>query len=342
MASTTVERPSARSGRLNGSSQAFRLKLVAFAVAMALALAAPYALSSYLVGMLTLGLIFSIYAMSVNLLAGFGGLTNMGMGGLLSVGAYAVGYSAVIRGQGFAMQLLTALVVGLIITAIFSAMAMRVTGTYFLMVTLAQGMIVWGLANRLSLLGSDNGLRGIQRPEFLKPFWIYYYVVLAVVLVVIGAVWVVVHSPFGLSLRGLRNSPTRLEMLGYSTVVTRFYVFMIAGSIGVLSGVLFAYFNQFVSPAQAAFLNSGKAVLMAITGGLGTFSGPVVGALIITLAENYVSIWVTRWPTLLGVVFVFIIIFAPNGIVGSLRDAYRRSRPSDTAARPALEEGAER
>lgn len=321
------------SARFRSAPTASRVKFVMFLVALGLGLAAPYILSSYLVGMLTLGLVFSVYAMSVNLLGGFGGLTTMGMGGPLAVGAYAVGYAAVIRQVGIGQQLLTALVAGLVVVAVFGAMAMRVTGTYFLMVTLAQGMMVWGLANRLSLLGSDNGLRGIDRPEFLKPYWVYYYLVLAVVLVVAGIVWVIVNSPFGLSLRGLRNSPSRLEMLGYSTVLTRFYVFMIAGMLGVLAGVLFVFFNQFVSPAQAAFLNSGKGPLMAIMGGFGTFSGPIVGALAITFAENVLSIWITRWPTLLGTLFILTILFARKGIVGSIGIGFHRLFPSASEVR---------
>jgi branched-chain amino acid transport system permease protein len=310
-----------------------RLKLGFFIGGLVLAFFLPSLLSSYLVNMLSLAMIFTVYAMSVNLLLGFGGLTSMGMGGQLAVGAYAVGYISVLRGGSFGQQLATAFVAGLVISAIFGAMVMRVTAVYFLIVTLAQGMIIWGLANRLSLFGSDNGLRGITRPEFLRPYTTFYYFVLAVVLVVAGIVWVIVNSPFGLSLRGLRNSPTRLEMLGYSTVLTRFYVFMLASMIGILSGVLFALFNQFVSPFQAAFLNSGKGVLMAIMGGIGTFSGPLVGALLITLAENVLSIYITRWPTLLGITFILVILFAQKGVVGSISAAFRRRFPSASEVR---------
>lgn len=332
-----VSAPDAASGsRLRNLSRATRTKAVLFVLTLSLGLAVPYIFSSYLVNMLALALIFTVYAMSVNLLLGFGGLTSMGMGGQLAVGAYAVGYISVLRGGSFGQQLLMAFVAGLVVSVVFGAMVMRVTSTYFLIVTLAQGMIIWGLANRLSMFGSDNGLRGITRPDFLSEYWVFYYFVLAVALVVIGLVWIIVNSPFGLSLRGLRNSPSRLEMLGYSTVLTRFYVFVLASMLGVLAGVLFALFNQFVSPFQAAFLNSGKSVLMAIMGGIGTFSGPLVGALIITLAENVLSIYVTRWPTLLGVAFVFVILFARKGIVGSVSAGLRRrfSASDDLRVRP--------
>lgn len=311
-------------GRSQSMSIALRTKIVLFVITLAFGLVAPNFLSSYLVSMLALALIFTVYAMSVNLLLGFGGLTSMGMGGQLAIGAYAIGYISVLRGGSFGQQLLMAFAAGLVISVVFGAMVMRVTAVYFLIVTLAQGMIIWGLANRLSMFGSDNGLRGITRPDFLVDYRAFYYFVLAIMLVVTGIVWVIVQSPFGLSLRGLRNSPSRLEMLGYSTVLTRFYVFVLASMIGVLAGALFALFNQFVSPFQAAFLNSGKAVLMAIMGGIGTFSGPLVGALVITLVENALSSYITRWPTLLGIAFIFVILFARKGLVGSVSDALRR------------------
>ncbi len=340
----TITPPAAPSGLsvstwIGRTSLTWRIKFVLFVAALGFALAVPYLLSSYLVNMLSLALIFTLYATSVNLLLGYGGLTSMGMGGQLAVGAYAVGYVSVLRGGSFGQQLLVALLAGLVVSAIFGAMVMRVTAVYFLIVTLAQGMIIWGLANRLSLFGSDNGLRGITRPDFLRPYYTYYYFALAVVLVVTGIVWVIVNSPFGLSLRGLRNSPSRLEMLGYSTVLTRFYVFMLASMLGILSGVMFALFNQFVSPFQAAFLNSGKGVLMAIMGGIGTFSGPLVGALLITLAENVLSIYITRWPTLLGIAFIFVILFAQKGIVGSLSAAFRRRYPSASKVRTGSDSG---
>lgn len=329
----TTDSTDPQRGRFGALSVSTRTKAVLFVAALGFGLAVPYILSSYLVNMLALALIFTVYATSVNLLLGFGGLTSMGMGGQLAIGAYAVGYISVLRGGTFGQQLLMAFVAGLVVSVLFGAMVMRVTAVYFLIVTLAQGMIIWGLANRLSMFGSDNGLRGITRPEYLSEYWVFYYFVLAVVLVVTGIVWVIVHSPFGLSLRGLRNSPSRLEMLGYSTVLTRFYVFVLASMIGVLAGVLFALFNQFVSPFQAAFLNSGKAVLMAIMGGIGTFSGPLVGALVITLAENVLSIYITRWPTLLGIAFIFVILFARKGIVGSISSALRRRFQAGDAVR---------
>jgi branched-chain amino acid transport system permease protein len=203
------------------------------------------------------------------------------------------------------------------------------------MVTLAQGMIVWGLATRSTRLGAENGLTGVTRPEAVAPFWKYYYLTLFVVLLCAGIMWVIVRSPFGLSLRGLKDSPTRLQMLGYNPTLTKFYVFMLAGFFGTIAGILYAYYNQFVSPSNAVFATSGRGVLMAILGGIGTLVGPVIGAFIIVFIENVLSVHVERWPTLLGLLFIFTILGARNGLVGALGTAWFRwvpgASPQDSA-----------
>jgi branched-chain amino acid transport system permease protein len=196
------------------------------------------------------------------------------------------------------------------------------------MVPLAQGMIVWGIATRSTMLGAENGLTGVSRPPAISPYWKFYYATFVVLLLCAAAMWVIVRSPFGLSLKGLKDSPTRLQMLGYNPALTRFYVFMLAGTFGTIAGVLFAYYNQFVSPANAAFLTSGKGVLMTIMGGVGTLTGPLVGAVVIVFIENVLSTYVARWPTLLGLLFILTIMFARKGLVGAVVDGWYRFVPA--------------
>jgi branched-chain amino acid transport system permease protein len=116
-------------------------------------------------------------------------------------------------------------------------------------------------------------------------------------------------------------------MLGYNPALTKFYVFMLAGLFGTIAGILYAYYNQFVSPSNAVFATSGKGVLMAILGGIGTLIGPLVGAFIIVFIENVVSVSVERWPTLLGLLFIVTILFARKGLIGALSDAWYRWVP---------------
>ena len=304
-----------------------KVKLASLAVGLIAAATAPYMFRPFTVSIITLALIFGLYAMSIDLMGGYGGLVSLGHAGIFATGSYGVGYIASRTAGGTGQQILVGLLAGLVITAIFALMAMRVDGTYFLMVTLAQGMIVWGFATRSTKLGAENGLTGVNRPEMFSAYWKYYYLTLVIVLVCAAIMWVIVRSPFGLSLRGLKDSPTRLQMLGYNPALTKFYVFMLAGLFGTVAGMLYAYYTQFVSPTNAVFATSGKGVLMAILGGIGTLIGPLVGAFIIVFIENIVSVHVARWPTLLGLLFIVTILFARKGLIGAMADAWYRWIP---------------
>ena len=143
---------------------------------------------------------------------------------------------------------------------------------------------------------------------------------------------VIVRSPFGLSLKGFKNSPTRLQMLGYNPALTKLYVFILAGFFGTIAGILYAYYTQFVSPSTAGFATSAKGVLMAILGGMGTLVGSLVGAFIIVFIENVLSVHLERWPTLLGLLFIFTILVARKGFVGAIADGWYRWVPGAKAS----------
>ena len=303
-----------------------RLRLTVLAVAIAIGVAVPYMLSSYLVSILTLALIFALYAMSIDLMGGYGGLITLGQGGILAAGSYGVGYVASRLGGSIGQQLLWGLLATLLISAVFGVMAMRTSQVYFLMVTLAQGMIVWGFVTRSTDLGAENGLRGLARPQAVAAYWKYYYLCLAIVVVSGLLMSVITRSPLGLSLRALKDSETRLRMLGYNLWQTKFYIFMLSGFFAGVAGMLLAYYTKFVSPANATFAISGRGVLMAILGGIGTLYGPVIGAFIIVLTENLVSIYFARWTTVLGLIFILTIMFAPDGLVGAGRRVYAAAR----------------
>lgn len=287
-------------------------------------LAAPYLLTSYALSIVTLALVFALFALSVNLLAGYAGLAPLGHGGILGASAYGVGYMAARQNAGHAQQILVGLGVALLASAVFALMAMRTRQVYFLMVTMAQGMLVWGIAYRSADLGSENGLRGVYRPDAITAYWKYYYFTFSVVALAFLLMWVITRSPLGLTLRGLKESETRLRMLGYNPAVTKFYAFMLSGFFAAVAGILYAYYHQFVSPAAPQFMTSGKGMLMVIIGGVGTLTGPVLGAFVIVLVENVVSSYVDRWLTLLGLLFILTIMFAPSGLVGGIARVWRR------------------
>ena len=304
------------------------LPRVALLVTLALAVAVPYVLRSYYVSILALAFIAGLLAASVNLLAGQMHLVSIGHAGIAASAAYAVGWASH-HGYGYAVQLGLALVVTLLVSAVYGVTSMRTSGIFFLMVTLALGMVVFGLAYRLSrVTGGENGLTGIWRPPMVAQTWQFYYLCLAVLVLAVLALRVVERSPFGLVLRGIRDSESRMSSLGYSVAAYKFSAMIISGVVAGAAGVLSVWHAEFVSPASANFLRSALAVIMVIVGGVGTWLGPLIGAGLVTGAEHLLSTHVERWPAVLGLVFIAVVLFAPNGIVGAVRDLTGRLRRS--------------
>ncbi len=296
-----------------------RVKLVLLVAALAAGIASPYVFDRFIVGLISLSLITGLFAMSVDLMAGYAGLVTLGHAGVLATAMYGAGYVAVKAGGPFWLQVVVGFLAGLTMSAVFGVMAMRSSGVYFIMITIAQGMIIWGLSIRLNnVTGAENGLFGFDRPAALSEWWVYYYFILAVVLVCAVLLVVVVRSPFGLALKGLRESETRMRMLGHNSAFLKFYMFMISGFFATIAGILLLYLNEFVSPSDVVLAASALPVLMAILGGIGTLVGPVIGSFIITFIRNYVSLEVERWPTLMGAIFVMVVLFARQGIVGTI------------------------
>lgn len=306
------------------------IQLAAAVAAMVVVFSAPLFVRPYLVGLLSLTLIFALLAMSINLLAGWVGLVSVGHAGIMASAGYGVAYIAR-QGGGHGFQIAVGLGVGLLVSLIFGVMAMRTREVYFLMITLAQGMIVWGLTYRMAAItGGENGLRGILRPAAVAPYWNFYYLCVAVFLVCFGLIWLITRSPLGLTLQGLRDSESRAVALGYNPALYKCYAFVISGFFATVAGVLHVYYDQFISPSSAEFLRSGIGVLMVILGGVGTLSGPLVGAAIVTWIENVVSGFVGRWPTVMGLIFIVVVLFARDGLVGGASRLWRaalRRRP---------------
>ncbi|HWZ37588.1 MAG TPA: branched-chain amino acid ABC transporter permease [Bradyrhizobium sp.] len=291
----------------------------------------PMILSSYQVSIATQVLIFSVLAMSIDILAGFAGRTPLGHGAIFGVSSYVAIYWTSTMGGDIWIGIALGVVAATALAAVFAALAIRTSGVYFLLLTLALGMIVWGVCLRwTAVTGGENGLRGIGRPAFIADHVSFYYAVLVVVAPLTWAMWRLVHSPFGLTLRGIRDSESRMRSLGYNVPLHLFLAFVVSGFFAGVAGGLYVLFNNFVSPSTVQLSQSVSGLLMAITGGIGTLLGSFVGAAAIIVLENAVSAYTARWQSVLGVTFVLIMIFAPEGVVGRARLllARRRSRSS--------------
>jgi len=199
-------------------------------------------------------------------------------------------------------------------------LAIRATGVYFLMITLALGQCVWGLAYRWnSLTNGDNGINIQVRPKFgidLADQVNFFYVVLGLFAASLFALYVLVHSPFGRSLAGIRERELRMKILGYNTWLHKYIAFIIAGAFGGLSGVLWAHTAGIISPVNVELTTSVDALLMAVLGGAGTLVGGVIGAFIVIALREYLSTLVPWWQYVLGAVYVLTIFYLPSGLMG--------------------------
>lgn len=308
-------------------------RAVAIGIVAAALLALPYAAGNdYYVNLGSQVLIASVFAMSLNLLVGYGGMTSLGHAAYLGLAAYSTAWLTLRFGLGPLAAGACAIAITTFMAGVFGVLALRAAGLGFLMITLALGQILWGLAYRwVTVTGGDNGLSGLSRP---RPFGLdingaqsFYYFALAVFAIAFALVAAFVRSPFGASLEGARDQPRRMRALGYNVWLVRWITFVLAGFWGAVSGVLYLYYNNYISPHALSLTQSAEVLLMVIAGGAATLSGPLVGAALVVVMKNVVSAYVERWTLLLGVVFVLIVMFLPDGLVPGARRLYERWRP---------------
>lgn len=296
------------------------IKLVVGLLVLGFLFAAPNLLNSFYLRVLGEVLIFGILAMSLNILLGFTGLATLGQAAIFGIGAYVVGYMTTKMGQPTYITVPAGILGTLLVAAVFGIFAVRTSGIYFLMITLAQGMIVWGLAFRWnSVTNAENGIRGINRPEWLAEYSSFYYLILIVMLIVLALIYRIINSPFGLTLKGIRESERRMRTLGYNVTLHKFLGFLTAALFAGLAGSLYAFHNNFVSPTTIEFARSAEVLLMVILGGSGTMLGPLIGSLVVTFGQHQFSLYTDRWPMIIGAIYVVIILMAPDGFVGVWR-----------------------
>jgi branched-chain amino acid transport system permease protein len=297
----------------------------AWLAALAVVLVAlPWFAGEFYVNLTSQVLIAAIFAASINLLLGYGGLPTLGHAAYVGVAAYVSAWLFLKLGLGHWLTAPLALAATTFMACLFGLVALRATGLGFLMLTLALSQVLWGTAYRwVSVTDGDNGLRGLTRPA---PFGInlddstaFYYFALVVTAVSIWLMARFVGSPFGEALRGTRDQARRMAALGHNVMLIRWVTFVYAGFWGAVSGLLFVYYHKYIHPVSLSLQSSAEGLLAVIAGGSGTLAGPIIGAAIVVILKNYVSAYIERWNMLLGFVFVLIVVFMPEGLVPGLR-----------------------
>lgn len=286
----------------------------------------------YVVTLSTSIIISSIYVSSANLLTGYTGLISLGQAMFWGSAAYMV---AILSTRGivtnFYLLLLICLLTVVIISAGFGALAIRVKKLYFMIVTFAFGHVIWSLAMytlQAYTYGFD-GIRNVPRPDLSLPWSMennmnFYYFVVVVAALCFFILYLIIKSPFGHALVGIRDNEHRMVALGYNVFLYKYISYILSGIIAGVGGTLFAYFNCYVNASELHWLWSGDALMMMFIGGIGTFWGPVLGALVYTGLRYWLSAYTMYWFGFEGIIFILVVLYFRGGIAGFLTDLHRR------------------
>jgi branched-chain amino acid transport system permease protein len=278
-------------------------------------------------------LIFGLFAMGFNLVYGYAGMLSFGHAALFGLGAYGCGVPIAKFGVPWFVALPLGVIVAGLAAAIIGWFATRTRGIYFAMVTLALAQVVYYIVFQwVSLTGGEDGLRGVNVPaidlfglriDLLDPTTKYYAILMFVAL----AVWVfsrILNSPFGAVIEALRENERRARACGYDVTRVRWLVFVLSGLFSGLAGALYAIHLSVVPIESLHYFMSANVLMMTLLGGMGTFFGPFLGAVVFLLLQDIIVIYTSHWQLIVGILFVVLVLFFPRGIWGSLLHWLRR------------------
>lgn len=315
-------------------------RVIALATACVLAAALLGGLlPSYDAGLVTQMLIYGIFAMSFDLLLGYTGMPSLGHAAYFGLSAYVTAILSLRLAWPFAWAAPAGLVASVIAAGAFHLLALRTAKSYYLMITLAFSQVLWSLAvSWTDVTGGDNGLPGVKRPDLGAWFpWPlgsttgYYYFVLLVFAFAALALYVFVTSPFGYALKGIRENELRMRALGYNVWAYKYVVSLVAALFAGLAGELYMYLNSFVSPSSLSVTVSAQVLMMLLVGAAGTLFGPVLGAGIFVVLQYVLSTYTDRWLFVIGLIYVGVALFAPQGALTLLTARLAPRRRSTNA-----------
>jgi branched-chain amino acid transport system permease protein len=315
---------------LPGSRSAAQKPLAAVLVWLLL-LAAPYWMP-YLGGYTALGtrvLVLGLAAMSLNFLLGFTGVLSFGHAAYFGLGAYGAGLALKFLTNSTPLALILGTLLGGVAGAVLGALIVRRRGVYFAMVTIAFGQVFYYIAFQWSsLTGGDDGLRGFARQplhlgfttiDILGNGTAFYYFVLLCFAIAVGAMAFLLRSPFGRTLLAIRENERRARFLGVPVELHIWLAFVISCFFIALAGGLDALLNNFANPRELHYSQSGDIVIMAVMGGMRTFWGPLLGAAVFVVLQDYISSITVNWMSFIGLLFVIVVLLFPRGLLGFLQ-----------------------
>ena len=294
---------------------------------LAASLLCPIILSTYYVRLFTLALIWAIFAMSLDLILGLGGIISLGHAVFFGISAYTIGLAARFLTSNLFLQIGLALFVSAFAALVLGWLLLRSRGVYFMMLTIAFSQVFRAIAHSWrSVTGGGDGLANISRPMWMTSVETFYYLTLFVFIGVFVFLRFFVKSRVGISLVGIRESEKRMTSLGYHVDNIKLLSFVVSGGLGGIAGLLFVYFNGYASPEYFSVDTSAQAIIMIILGGAGTLIGPILGSFFVVYMQNILSAIMERWTLIIGVLFVLVVVCAPAGVVGFWRKQWHKFR----------------
>jgi len=323
-----------------------RFKRYIYLAVFVLLLLLPKILPTYQLILIESGLTFGIMALGFNLLLRYTGLLSFGHGALFATGAYTVGMIGKYLPDLFRIEVLipAALVVSLVVSAVFGFICVRHTRIFFSILALALSMVLASLLVKLyNITGGSDGIHielprmlgrsfhGMRRFEFLSGP--YYYVLVGFFVAAFAAMHCIVHSPFGKALQSIRDNEVRAEMIGIRVKRYRWFAFMLSGLFTGLGGALWSFVNGHVTPEVSEWVFSGEIVYMTLLGGFMVLEGPIVGAILFTYLRLYAQSMTQYWMFIIGTTLVVLVLLLPEGISGGFVKLVKWLKPTEAGAR---------
>jgi len=294
-----------------------------------LAVAPKLGLPPYLMSLAIEVMIFAIFAMSLDVLLGYAGMVSLGHAAFFAVGSYGAGLASKLVTPDVLATTAIGLGAAVILAAAIGWLSIRLSGFYFLMITFAFGQMIYSVAYRWNFLtGGSDGLNipgaTLLGMKVLGTRMQIYYVVLTAFVLCFLLLLRIVRSPFGEVLVGIRENARRMRAIGFNVRRYKLAAFVLGAGFAAFAGILNAQFNFFVAPDSAHWTASASVLVMVLVGGAGTLVGPVIGAAMVMLLQNWLSSYTQYWSLFLGLLFIALITVAREGILGLAQRLARR------------------
>jgi branched-chain amino acid transport system permease protein len=294
-----------------------------------LSILSPLFLTEFYLTVLCEALVMSMLALSFNLLFGYMGQLSFGQAAFYGLGGYTVAMLMTKTHFNFWLSLLAGVLVAAVIGLIVGFFCVRLRGIYFAVLTLAFGQLIFFIVFKWhKFTGGDDGIQGVFPPVFLKSPTAYYYFILIVFLGSAYAFWRLIHSPFGQTIKSMRENAERTEFLGIYIAKYQLIAFVIAAAFAGLAGAIWVPFYRSVAPSYLTWIKSGEPVMAAILGGPSIFYGPILGMFIMTFFHAWVLGFTVYWPVVMGALILAIIFFLPGGILGYIDEKFKLKKGS--------------